>query len=60
MWSNDPASTRRWIDVGLTLVQRLSRWTNVKETLIKRILSAGVGVYAKVTLSDMLISWVEK
>ena len=36
-----PADTRRWINVGLTLVQRRGRWTNVKPTLIQRIVSAG-------------------
>ena len=35
------ADTRRWIIVGLTLVQRRRRWTNVKPTLIKRLVSAG-------------------
>ena len=37
-----PAHTRRWINVGLTLVHRLRRWPNIKTTLIKRIVSAGV------------------
>ena len=36
-----PADTRRWINVGLTLVQRSRRWTNVKTTLIQRRVSAG-------------------
>ena len=35
-----PANTRRWINVGLTLVQRRRRWTNVKPTLIQRLVSA--------------------
>ena len=38
-----PADTRRWINVGLTLVQRRRRWTNVEPTLIQRIVSAGIG-----------------
>ena len=33
---------RRWINVGLTLVQRRRRWTNVKPTLIQRLVSAGI------------------
>ena len=37
-----PANTRRWINVGLTLVHRLRRWTNVKPTLIQRRVSAGI------------------
>ena len=37
-----PADTRRWINVGLTLVHRLRRWTNVKPTLIQRLVSAGI------------------
>ena len=32
----DPDDTRRWINVGSTLVQRRRRWTNVKTTLIQR------------------------
>ena len=36
-----PADTRRWINVGLTLVHRLRRWTNVNPTLIQRLVSAG-------------------
>ena len=31
-----------WINVGLTLVHRLRRWTNVKPTLIQRLVSAGL------------------
>ena len=34
-------ATRRRINVGLTLVQRLRRWTNVEPTLIRPIVSAG-------------------
>ena len=30
----NPADTRRWINVGLTLVHRLRRWTNVEATYI--------------------------
>ena len=30
-------NTRRWISVGLPLVQRRRRWTNVKPTLIRRL-----------------------
>ena len=37
----DPAAIMRWINVGLTLVHRLRRWTNVKPTLIQRRVSAG-------------------
>ena len=37
-----PAGTRRRISVGLTLVHRLRRWTNVKPTLIRRLVSAGL------------------
>ena len=36
-----PSRHKRWINVGLTLVQRRRRWTNVKPTLIQRIVSAG-------------------
>ena len=37
-----PADTRRWINVGLTLVQRRRRWTNFKPALIQRFVSAGL------------------
>ena len=37
-----PADTRRWINVGLTLVHRLRRWTNGKPTLNQRLVSAGI------------------
>ena len=33
-------------DVELMLVHRLRRWTNAKPTLIKRVVSAGIYVYA--------------
>ena len=36
-----PAYTTRRINVGLRLVHRLRRWTNVKPTLIQRLISAG-------------------
>ena len=39
----NPADTRRWINVGLTLVQRRRRWTDVKPTLVQRRVSAGKG-----------------
>ena len=39
----DPADTRRWINVCLTLVHCLLRWTNVKPTLLKRLVFAGEG-----------------
>ena len=32
--------TRRWINVGLMLVYRLRRWTNIKPALIQRLVSA--------------------
>ena len=32
--------------VELMLVHRLRRWTNAKPTLIKRVVSAGIYVYA--------------
>ena len=35
-----PVDTRRWINVGLTFVQRRRRWTNGKSKLIQRLLSA--------------------
>ena len=37
----NPTDTRRWINVGCTLVHRLRRWTNDKPPLIQRIVSAG-------------------
>ena len=37
-----PADTRRWINVGLTLVHRLRRWTNVKPTLFQRLVFTGL------------------
>ena len=37
-----PANTRHCINVGLTLVQRLRRWTNVKLTLIQCLVSTGM------------------
>ena len=36
VWDS-PAHTRRWINVGLTLVHRLRRWTSAKPTLIQRL-----------------------
>ena len=39
--TNFPADTRRWINAGLTLVQRRRRWINIKTTLIQRLVSAG-------------------
>ena len=45
-----PAGTRRWINVGLTLVNRLRRWTNVEPTLIPRIVPAAYSAdYVNVT-----------
>ena len=41
------AATRLWINVGMTLVHRLRRWTSVKPTLIQRLVLAG---YAPVGL----------
>ena len=43
--SVSPADTRRWIIVGLPLVQRRRRWANVKPTLIQRLVSAGIYSY---------------
>ena len=43
--SHIPVDTRRWINVGLTLVQRRRRWTNVKPALIQRPVSAGMDTY---------------
>ena len=40
------ANRWRWINVGLTLVQRRRRWTSVKPTLSQRLVSAGI-VYWK-------------
>ena len=39
------SDTRRWINVGLTLVQRLRRWINVKPTLFQRLVSAELIVF---------------
>ena len=36
---------RRWINVGLKLAHRLRRWTNVKPTLLQRLVSAGSQPY---------------
>ena len=46
-----PAETRRYINVGLTLVQRHRWWTNVEPTLIQRLplSQLGVVVYASGT-----------
>ena len=35
-----PTDTRLWINVDLTLVHLLRRWTNVKQALIQRLMSA--------------------
>ena len=40
-----PADTRRWINVGLTLVQRRRRWTSVKPTLMQILESAGLFLF---------------
>ena len=37
-----PEDTIRLINIGLTLVQSRRRWTNVKPTMIQRLVSAGV------------------
>ena len=36
-----PANTSRWINVGLMLVNRLRRWTNVKPIVTQRLMPAG-------------------
>ena len=36
-----PADTIRWINVVLMLIHRVRRWTNVKTTLIQRLVSPG-------------------
>ena len=41
---NFPADIRRWMNVGLTLVQRRRRWTNVKAKLILRLVSPLLGL----------------
>ena len=38
--AEDPASPRRWPSVGLMLVQRLWRWTNINPTLGERFVFA--------------------
>ena len=40
----NPADTRRRINVGLTLIHRLRRWTNVEPTLIRCLVPAGKGI----------------
>ena len=45
--TGNPTDTRRWINVGLTLVQRRRRWTNNKPTLIQRLVSAGQVVHPR-------------
>ena len=42
LYNYNPEDTSGWINVGLTLVHRLRRWTNVKPTLIQRLMSAGM------------------
>ena len=37
-----PADTIRWINVGLSLVQRRRQWTRVQPTLIQRLVSVGL------------------
>ena len=49
-----PADTRRRINVDLTLVHRLRRWTNGKPTLIPRLVSAG----RSPVMSLCLVWWV--
>ena len=39
-----PADTRHSLKVGLPLVQRRRQWTNVKTTLIQRLVSARTGI----------------
>ena len=36
------ANTKRWINVGLTLFQYRTLWTNNKTTFIQRFVSAGM------------------
>ena len=51
-----PANTRRWINVGLTLTHRLRRLTNVKQTLIQRLVSDGLAHQNKYRKHE--IGWV--
>ena len=50
-----PADTRRWITVGLALVQRRRRWTNVKPAVIQRLVSAGI---LSPNDGSMLVQWL--
>ena len=52
-----PANARRWIIVGLTLVQRLRRWTDVKPTMIQRLVSAGQRTLRVCAFKWLLIVW---
>ena len=54
-----PADTRCcWIDVGLMLVHRLRRGTNVKSTLIQSFLSAGIAIKPYCVFFHVLLSWL--
>ena len=46
-----PANTRRWNDVGLLFLKRCRWWTNVKPTLVQRLVSAG-RLYSFLYISD--------
>ena len=41
-WRNIPANTRRWTNDGLRLAHRLRRWANLKPSLFKRVVFAGI------------------
>ena len=42
---NIPADKRRWINVCLTLVHRLRRWSNVEPALIQRLVSSEIALH---------------
>ena len=43
--ADNPASTRRWPIVGLTLDQRRGRWANVSPTVGQRLVFAGNTIF---------------
>ena len=52
LFSADPADTRRWINVGLTLFRRLRRRTNFKRTMVHCLMFAGDSSYVCTSCRD--------
>ena len=54
-YHGNPADTRRWVNVGLTFVQRRRRCTNGKPALIHRLVSAGKPIFSILVRRDRAV-----